>query len=258
MRIPPDDQLLYKVMTVENLLQSLINNYLHFNRVDSYLDFTNADENDGRQLPRDQALNAAVKFQSAPDFSVADYYDQCRARTYACCFSTEKSSYIWENYANGSEKGKVCVVFQFGKLRAMLNSVMNPDDAILLYEGNPCLQIFSLNYGLINYVPWETHRTNGDYLSNPILYTYIKDSDRFREERELRISLSAIGIGHFALKDGSVIEFPTSLQLGFDFRNAIACGVIQEISLAPDTEQNFLIHELSKLRIEPTLTANKK
>lgn len=256
MLMPSDDQLLYKVMTVENLLQSLIHNYLHFNRVDSYSDFPNADENDGRQLPKDQPLNDAVKFQSASDFSVADYYDQCRARTYACCFSTEKSNYIWENYANGSEKGKVCIVFQFGKLRTMLNSAINPDGTILLYEGRPCPQIFSVNYGLVNYVPCDTHRINGEYLSNPILYTYIKDGDRFREERELRISLSAIGIGHFALKDGSVIEFPTTLQLGFDFRNAIASGVIQEISLAPDAEPSFLIHELSKLRIEPALTSN--
>ena len=106
MRIPSDDQLLYKVMTVENLLRSVTNNYLHFNRIDSYSDFLNADENDGRQLPKDQHLNTATRFQKAPDFSAADYYDQCRSRTYACCFSIENSPYIWEIYANGSEKGK--------------------------------------------------------------------------------------------------------------------------------------------------------
>ena len=240
LRIPSDDQLLYKIMTVENLLRSVTGSYLHFNRVDSFSDFQNADENDGRQLPTDQPLNAAATFQKAPDFSAADYYDQCRSRTYACCLSIENSKYIWENYANGSEKGKVCVVFKFGKLRTMLNSALNPESAVLLYEGNPCRQIFSVNYGLINYVPWGTHQTNQEYLSNPILYTYIKDRDRFSEEQELRISLSAIGIGHFPLKNGSLIEFPSFLQLGFDFRSAIANTAIQEILLAPEADSAFL------------------
>jgi len=257
LRIPSDDQLLYKVMTVENLLRSVVGNYLHFNRVDSYSDAPNADENDGRQLPKDQPLNAGVRFQKAPDFSAADYYDQCRSRTYACCFSAENSNYIWQNYANGSEKGKICVVFEFGKLRAMLNSALNPEGAALVYEGNHCRQIFSVNYGLVNYVAWGTHRTNNEYLSNPILYTYIKDTDRFREEKELRITLSAIGIGHFALKDGTLIEFPSSLQLGFDFRNAIANATIREILLAPEADSGFLTRELSKLRIEPAPTPGK-
>lgn len=210
------------------------------NRIDSYSDFPNADENDGRQLPKDQPLNAAARFQKATNFSTADYYDQCRSRTYACCFSVENSSYIWENYANGSEKGKICIVFEFGKLRAMLNSALNPEGAVLLYEGYPCRQIFDVNYGLVSYVLWGTHRTNEEYLSNPTLYTYFKDSDCFSEEQELRISLSVIGIGYFALKDGSLIEFPSSLQLGFDFRNAIASAVIREILLAPEADSSFL------------------
>ncbi len=219
LRIPPEDQLLYKVMTVENLLRSVTGNYLHFNRVDSYSDFPNADENDGRQLPNDRPANAAARFRKTPDFSAAHYYDQSRARTYSCCFSIENSDYIWKNYANGSEKGKVCVVFEFGKLRAMLNRSLNPGGAALVCDGNLCRQIFSMNYGLVNYVDWDTHQTNEKYLSNPILYTYIKDAARFCEEKELRITLSAIGIGHFALKDGTLIQFPPSLQLGFDFSN---------------------------------------
>ena len=86
----------------------------------------------------------------------------------------------------------------------MLNSALNSEGAVLLYEGNPCHQIFSLNYGLVNYVHCGTHRTNKEYLSNPIIYTYIKDAARFSEENELRISLSAIGIGQFALKNGAL------------------------------------------------------
>ncbi|OGS72995.1 MAG: hypothetical protein A2063_01850 [Gallionellales bacterium GWA2_60_142] len=249
--IPPEGQLLYKVMTVENLLRSITGNYLHFNRVDSYPDFPNADENDGRQLPKDQLVNSAARFEKTPDFSAEHYYDQSRARTYACCFSTNNSDYIWNNYGNESEKGKVCVVFEFGKLRALLNRALNPEGAALLYEGNVCRQIFSVNYGLVNYVDWVNHRTNERYLSNPILYTYIKDATRFCEENELRISLSTIGIGQFALKDGTLIQFPPSLQLGFDFKEAIANAAIREILLAPEADSWFLTQELSKLRIEP-------
>lgn len=249
--IPPEDQLLYKVITVENLLRAVTGNYLHFNRVDSYTDFPNADENDGQQLPKDQPANAAARFQKAPDFSASDYYDQARARTYACCLSMNNSDYIWKNYANGSEKGKLCVVFEFGKLRAMLNRALNPEGAALICEGNLCRQIFSINYGLANYVDWDTHQTNDQYLSNPILYTYTKDAARFREEQELRISLSAIGIGQFALKDGTLIQLPPSLQLGFDFREAIANGAIREILLSPEADSDFLATELSKLRIQP-------
>ena len=251
LHIPPEDQLLYKVMKVEDLLRSVTGNYLYFNRVDNYADFPNADKNDGRQLPMDQTANAAARFEKAPDFSAANYYDQCRGKTYACCFSTENSDFIWNNYANGSEKGKVCVVFEFGKLKTLLNSALSPEGAALLYEGNVCRQIFDVNYGLVDYVDWDSNRTNELYLSNPILYTYIKDAARFSEEKELRISLSAIGILHFALRDGTLIQFPPSLQLGFDFRRAIASAAIREILFAPDADSGFLTRELGKLRIEP-------
>lgn len=251
LRVPPDDQLLYKVMTVENLLRSVTDKYLHFNRVDSYSDFPNADENDGRQLPKDLPANTAARFQNASDFSAAHYYDQSRARTYAYCLSTENSDYIWKNYANGSEKGKVCIVFEFGRLRAMLNRALNHEGAKLIYEGNLCRQIFSINYGLVNYVDWDAHQTNEQYLTNPILYTHIKDAARFYEEKELRISLSPISMGHFALKDGTPIQFPPSLQLAFDFREAIATAAIREILLAPEANACFFTRELSKLGIEP-------
>jgi len=254
LRMPPDDQLLYKVMTVENLVRSIGDRYIHFNRVDSYSDFANADQNDGRQLPADQPINAATRFQTDPSYSASDFYDLCRRRTYACCFSVENSDYIWENYGNGSEKGKVCVIFEFRKLRAMLNSAMAQEGTVLLHEGNPCRQIFSVNYGLVNYVPWGTHRTNEEYLSNPILYTYIKD-DQFEEDKELRISLSAIGIGQFALANGTLVEFPSSIRFGFNFRNAIDDLTIRQVLLAPEADSGFLKRELSQLGIQlaPTL-----
>lgn len=118
LKIPPDGQLLYKMITVDNLLRSIVGGYLHFNRVDSYVDFPGADPYDGEQLPQDLQGNASSRFEKAPDFSAADYYDKSRSRTYACCFSLENSALIWSNYANGCEKGKVCLVFDFSKLRA--------------------------------------------------------------------------------------------------------------------------------------------
>ncbi len=249
LNVPPDSQLLYKVMRVEDLLLSIIGNYLHFNRVDSYAGFPGADPHDGQRLPKDQHGNASARFEKAPDFSEVEYYDQSRARTYACCFSLENSDFIWNNYANGSAKGKVCIVFEFGRLRAMLNQTLQPGNAALEYNGNRCRQIFSVNHGIIEYVEWDTHQTNTEHLPNPIKYTYLKDEKRFSEEKEHRISLSAVGIGQFALKDGSTIQFPSGLQLAFDFRAAIADRMIQQILYAPDSDSDFLQAELHKLRI---------
>jgi hypothetical protein len=224
LNVPPAGQLLYKVTTVENLLRSIAGSYLHFNRVDSYGDLSdpnsNADHNDGGQLPADRQGNARSRFKNAPDYSAADYYDQSRSRTYACCFSLENSEYIWEKYANKTEQGKVCLVFHFGKLRATLNETLQPGNASLNYNSILCHQIFSLNYGIIDYVEWDTHRANRERLPNPIIYTYLKDRGRFAAEKELRVSLSTLGIGEFALKDGEKISFPPSLQLAFDFRAA--------------------------------------
>ncbi|MCR4302825.1 MAG: DUF2971 domain-containing protein [Gallionella sp.] len=245
---PPDGQLLYKVMTVENLLISIAGSYLHFNRVDRYKD----DLNDGQQPPKDQQISAEVRFEKAPNFSAADYYDQSRARTYACCFSLENSDYIWNNYANDSKKGKVCIVFNFSKLRTTLNLTLQPGSAALEYGGNRCHQIFSINYGIIEYVEWDRHKANTEYLANPIHYTYLKDKNKFAEEKELRISLTAPGIGQFALNDGSAMSFPDSLHMDFDFRVANADGTIQQILCAPNCDVGFLYAELDKLHIVPS------
>lgn len=247
--IPPEGQMLYKIMSAENLLRSVFGRYLHFNRVDSYSDSAVTDTHDGYQLPKDQPGNAGSRFQSSPNFTAADYYDQSRARTYACCFSLGNSDYIWANYANNNERGKVCVVFEFGKLRSNINNTLRPGNAALEYNGNRCHQIFSVNYGLVEYVEWHSHQINTERLANPISYTYLKDKKRFAEEREFRVSLSAFGIGLFALRDGSTMEFPTSLQLAFDFQAAIADGTIVKILHAPDADTDYLKSELHKLRI---------
>lgn len=247
---PPDGQLLYKVMTVENCLLSISGNYLHFNRVDSYADFPGADPHDGRQLPQDLPGNAGARFLKAPDFSAANYYDQSRARTYACCFSLENSDYIWTNYATGGAKGKVGHVFDSEKLRARLNVSLDPATARLLSNGVACHQIFSVNYGVVQYVDWDRERANAAHLPNPILYTYMK-AERYSEERELRVSLAALGIGTFVLNDGTVLEFPPSLQVPFDFRAALSDQTILQILCAPECDQAFLLAEMEKLGVSP-------
>lgn len=235
-------------MRVEDLINSITNNYLHFTRVDSYSG-EGADLDDGQQLPKDKEVNAGVKFERAPEFSALNYYDQSRARTYACCFSMENSHYIWENYGNNSAKGKVCLVFAFGGLRCTLNRTLAPGNAGLEYNGIRCHQIFSINYGKVEYVDWQAHQTNAEYLANPILYTYLKDKQKFSKEKELRIALSTIGTGHFALNDGSIMNFPPGMPLFFDYRAAIAEGTIREILYPTDFDSEFLKAELNKLGI---------
>lgn len=248
LNIPPEDQLVFKIVTIENLLSSVASSYLHFNRVDSYVDFPAADPHDGQQLPKDLQGNAMARFEKAPEFSAADYYNQARARTYACCFSLENSDLMWNNYAKNTKKGKVCVVFHFGKLRAILNEVLTPEKAVLDCNGTRCLQIFSVNYGLVEYIDWNTYQSNQVRLPNPITYTYLKDK-QFLDEKELRVSLSALGIGRYVLNDGGVLVFPPTLHAHFGFKKAIAEGAIQEILYAQDSDSAFLSNELSKLGI---------
>lgn len=248
--VPPEGQLLYKVMTVENCLRSISGGYLHFNRVDSYADFPGADPHDGKQLPADLPGNAGAAFLKAPHFSAADYYDQARSRTYACSFSLENSDFIWNNYGNGGSRGKVGLVFDLAKLRAHLNTRLDPATSRLLCNGVVCRQIFDVNYGVVAYVDWHQHQENAVRLPNPITYAFMK-SAQFKDERELRISLSALGIGHFVMDDGSRLAFPPSLQAPFDFRVALADETIQQILCAPDCDKSFLQAELAKLNIEP-------
>ncbi len=237
---PNDEQLLYKIMSMENLIDSISKLYLHFNRVDSYSDFPNADKYDGEQLPKDRPGNTASKFMKAPDSSAADSYDLSRKRTYACCLSLGNSDYIWNEYGNSGAKGKVCLVFNFDKLRNMLNETFQ--NSVIQHKQTQYSQIFFINYGLIKYVDWNEYQRNQTALLNPIEYSYIKDN-KYNEEKELKITISTLGVGKFA------IPFPESLQCGFDFRAAIANGAIQQILHGPDCDLSFFISELKKLGI---------
>ena len=134
-------------------------------------------------------------------------------------------------------------------MRATLNETLRPGNAALEYNGMRCHQIFSVNYGIIEYVDWDAHETNTKRLPNPIIYTYLKDKNIFSEEKEFRISLSAVGMGEFALNDGSTLLFPSSLHLPFIFKAAIRDGTIRQMLCAPNADVDFLQAELNKLRI---------
>lgn len=50
-------------------------------------------------------------------------------------------------------------------------------------------------------------------------------------KKELRISLSCMGICKYKLQDGTEFEFPDSLKLSFNFSQAINLGVIKQIQI---------------------------
>jgi len=244
---PAPDQRLFKIMKMENLIQSLEGGYLHFNRVDAYSDFPFSDADDGSELPLDQPTNRATSFEKAPDFTLSHYYARSRGRTYACCFSLENSPYMWEHYGRGSALGQVGLEFHFDRLRRRLNTALLSGVALMCGD-EQCRQIFSINYGEVAYLDRATHRSNADRASNPIQYAYIKDRS-YSEERELRVSLSALGVGRLVLSDGRELSFPSSLQLCFDFREAIADGTIVRVLTAPKTDNTGLIEALARLGI---------
>jgi hypothetical protein len=83
------------------------------------------------------------------------------------------------------------------------------------------------------------------------MYIYMKDQRQFAKEREMRISLSAFGIGKFVLDDLREIEFPQHLHLGFDFRTAFTGGTIQQIVCGHCCDEDFLRGELCRLGADP-------
>jgi hypothetical protein len=240
---PAAAQKLYKVMKLEHAISSIEGNYLHFNRVDGYRDFPGADTEDGAQLPQDASVNAATAFEKSPDFSLSDYYIRARGRTYASCFAASNSEYIWDNYGAGGSRGKVGLVFDAEKLRARINQTVAGETSALMVGGNRCLQLFSVNSAMVEYVDRSSARENLETFANPIRYTFIKDQ-AFEKEEEYRIALSAFGMGHFAMADGSILVFPPDLQLAFNFRDAIGGGTIEAILLSPDADVPALEHSL--------------
>ena len=230
---PLDEQLLYKIISADNLIKSIEENYLYFRRVDTYFD----DKHDGEQLELDRIGNATSRLVKVPSYTAENYYDGSRSRTYACCFSLENSAHIWNNYGNDGN-GAICLVFEFGKLRQMLNQFMECSG--VKYGDISCHQFFSINYGIVEYIDIKQHSVNSELLPIPIQYTYLKDKQSYENEKELRVSLSALGMGKFALNNAEIIDFPDNLKLDFNFNKAFSQGVITKIEYSDKLSQNTL------------------
>jgi hypothetical protein len=248
---PGAGQQLFKIMRLGDFVRSVAGNYLHFQRVDNYKDFPTADSQDGDQPPRDRAVNAGITFEKAPHYSVADYYDNCRGRTYGCSFSLENSDLIWQRYGEGDPVGKICVVFDFTRLKAILNDTIGngPGRSALMVGEIRCKQVFFINYGVINYVESATIQANTERLVNPVIYVHMKDAAMFAGEKELRITLATLGLSTFALADGRQINFPESMQLDFDFRKAFTEGTITRLMCKDDVVRRHLETELARFRV---------
>ena len=116
---------------------------------------------------------------------------------------------------------------------------MSGGNSILFQNGIHLRQVFSINYGLIEYIARRNHRKNSKLLTNPIEYIYIKDQEDFQEEKELRVSLSAIGIGKMVMNDGSEMVFPNDLHFDFDFKAAKNDGTFCGILCSHDFDFNY-------------------
>jgi len=248
LKAPALDQKLYKIMSLANFERSLTGQYLHFTRIDKF----QGDPGDGAQPPKDRAANVIPKFEKAPDFSASDYYDKARTRTYALCLSQAATRYHWKTYGRGEPA--VCVVFDFAKLRNLLNETIQQRGA-LIYDGIACEQIFSINYGVVEYVDAASHHVNVEHLRAPEAYAFIKDK-RFAPDQEVRITLSAFGLGDFALNDGSYLPFRDYLQLGFSFHHAIKTGIIHGLLTPPEADEGPLRDVLERVRIKPAESAS--
>jgi len=152
---------------------------------------------------------------------------------------TRITSYIWKEYGNGIPGGKVCVVFEFCRLRSTLNQTLRSGCAISDRLGNRCPPGFDLDYGIVQYVDRDRASAHCEYLANPILYIYLKDKERFSQEEEFRVALST----------PRPFRLPCSLRLRFDFRTAAASGTIVEVQCESDAQINSLEKELPNLRL---------
>lgn len=215
---PADDQLLLKIMSIDNFRRSLLGGYLYFNRVDCYDD----DPRDGDISPRDRAFGRQQSFAAAPDWSMADYYDQCRSRSYACCFSMENSPAMWRAYGGpGDQASKIGLQISFGTLRRLMNDAVRA-----ALDANPgqaprWRQLLSVNYGRVQYGDWAKIQLTQRHFPNPVAPLFWKDGQRFAYGKELRVSLSAPGFGQFRAAEGQDFTFPSGLAYPFDLRASI-------------------------------------
>jgi hypothetical protein len=232
---------LYKLISYRYFNNMLDRNYLYFSRVDTY----NDDIRDSDVPDQDEEIHKAIVFEKTPNYTVYDYYNNCRSRTYACCFSIENSSYIWKY-------GDICIVFNSSNLINYLNN--NYKISRLQYKDKYLQNFFYINYGLVEYGSLKNDILANPWLPNPIMYAYFKDV-KYSHEKEFRISLSCLGLGKIMF-EGSEFIFPKSIELDFDFNTAVRLGIINEILVSPNIKKNLfnkiatlLIHHGLEIRL---------
>lgn len=169
----PRERFLYKIISLDNFLSSIRENYLYFNRVDSYKDFKQADPYDSVPLSLDEEVNKKSFFENRPELNINDYYHSIRNKTYACCFSIENSKNILKEY------GDICVRFKSSYLLNKIEELNKPDEKID--------KILTYNY--VNYMNFDLDKLNKIYTENIFRYLFVKRNDFFKE-KEFRVALS--------------------------------------------------------------------
>lgn len=220
---PNNSVLLYKIISSTNFIDMYINKYLYFRRVDTYHD----DKRDSDQPVPDKKISKKSKFIYSPDYNARKYYIESRKRTYACCFSTVETQYLWNHYGQ-DDPNAICLIFNCHYLKDFINSFYG--HSRILYNNQYIKNFFHINYGLVNYVDINNQYLNKSF-PNPIKYAYLKDKKMFLEEKEFRVTLSCFGMGKFMLPDGTEFTFPESITLGFDFDEAVKKNVLRNIKL---------------------------
>jgi len=109
-------------------------------------------------------------------------------------------------------------------------------------------KIFSINYGVVEYDDWKKVQKSKEYYANPIQYTYLKDN-KFKDDNELRISLSCMDTRQAVLNNGHKFQFSPSLHFAFDYKSAKQNGTIIDLICSADCDIAYLASELNKLSV---------
>tara|TARA_R110002110_G_C13467715_1_gene719477 strand:+ start:2757 stop:3542 length:786 start_codon:yes stop_codon:yes gene_type:complete len=230
---PSNDTLLYKIVPSKFFFDMLRNDYLYFRRVDTYHD----DNRDSEQPDNHNDTYGKKVFEKDPTFTLTDYYNRCRARTYACCFTTENTKYIEDNYSNG-DPSCICLVFQCGKFIEQLNSIYN--ETKISFKNQLLENFFYINYGLVTYGKFNNFISKRGDMANPIEFAYFKDEDKYSKEKEFRITLSTHGMPKaFQLPDKSKFSFPDFIKIELNFKEALISNALKMILISKNHSTNF-------------------
>ncbi len=155
----------------------------------------------------------------------------------------------WIKYGGKNPEKAICIVFRFGELKKFLNkkfvkskivtthgqvlhdfitaeAVTNDGDIV----NKTALQLFHINYGLVEYGDFEKDVLFSEDRPNLIEYAFFKD-ERYSSEKELRILISHnVGIGK-AYSNGKIFNFPESFQFEFNFDYALQVGAVVNFEL---------------------------